>query len=107
MSVVVVTTISCDAVILRCSSCQTEVAVTSETTVSNCRACNAAMLLDRSCDGGFALRRDGLLIRCIAENKDGWRCEARSGRDFCADHVHLADSPRVALPTLQLPQITF
>lgn len=51
------------------------------------------------CDAHFTLDRGGILIRCIAENKDGWRCEDRGGRDFCADHRHLADPSRVDQPT--------
>jgi hypothetical protein len=54
------------------------------------------MLVDRRCDRSFTLRKDSLLIRCIAENKDGWRCEDRGGCDFCPDHVHLASSARAA-----------
>jgi hypothetical protein len=98
VSVVVVTTISCNAVILRCSSCQAEVAGTS---VGACRLCGGMMLLDRSCGAGFSLHRGGVLIRCVAENKDGWRCEDHGGRDFCSDHAHLADPKRVTPPTPQ------
>ena len=103
MSVVVVTTISCDAMILRCSSCQHEVAIVSAATATpgTC-TCGAAMVLDRSCSRSFALRKDGLLIRCIAENKDGWRCEDRGGRDFCPEHAHLMNPARVAQPTPQV-----
>jgi hypothetical protein len=102
VSVVVVTTISCEAVILRCSSCQAEVAVASTTSAGSfCRSCDGTMLLDRRCGAGFSLQHDGLLIRCIAENKDGWRCEDRGGRDFCSDHAHLANPARVEKPTPQ------
>jgi hypothetical protein len=45
------------------------------------------MLFDRRCCSSFALRHDSLLIRCIAENKDGWRCEDRGVRDFCPEHM--------------------
>lgn len=47
------------------------------------------------CSATFSLLRDGLLIRCIAENKEGWRCEDKGGRDFCAEHRDLADPRRV------------
>jgi hypothetical protein len=57
------------------------------------------MLFDRRCGEGYSLHRDAILIRCIAENKDGWCCEARGGRDFCPRHVHLADPRRVEQPT--------
>lgn len=100
MSVVVVTTISCDAVIERCSSCQTtEVAISSAAAGGDCRTCGAVMLLDRRCGAGFSLDRGGILIRCIAENKDGWHCEDRGAGDFCAEHAHLADRSRIAQPT--------
>lgn len=99
MSVVVVTTISCDAAILRCSSCQAEVATASAVEGSICRPCGGTMLFDRRCETGFSLHKDSILIRCIAENKDGWRCEDRGGRDFCPGHVHLANVSRVAQPT--------
>jgi hypothetical protein len=36
-----------------------------------------------------------LAKRCITENKDGWRCEDRSGQDFCPDHVSLSDPKRI------------
>jgi hypothetical protein len=97
VSVVVVTTISCDAVILRCSSCQAEVMAASTLPVA-CK-CGATMQFNRGCGASFSLHHDGLLIRCIAENKDGWRCEDRGGRDFCPDHAHLADPARVEKPT--------
>lgn len=102
----VVTTISCDAVILRCSSCQTEVAVASATPVGNCCTCGETVVLDRSCDGGFALQRSGLLIRRIAENKEGWRCDDESGRDFCRVHIHLADPPPAELSGRRASYIT-
>jgi hypothetical protein len=49
------------------------------------------------CASTFSLSRGGLLIRCIAENKEGWRCEDKGGRDFCAEHRHLADPARADL----------
>ena len=100
MGAVVVTTISCDALILQCTLCQAEVAAAS-TVIGDCRTCGATLLLDRRCGTGFSLRRDSLLIRCIAENKDGWRCEDRGGRDFCSEHIHLANPTRVDQPTPQ------
>ena len=100
MSVVVVTTISCDAAILRCSSCQAEVATASAVSDVDCRLCGGTMQFDHRCETGFSLHRDAILIRCIAENKkDGWRCEDRGGRDFCPAHVHLANPSRVSQPT--------
>ena len=101
MSVVVVTTISCDAAILRCSSCQTEVATASAVSDVDCRLCGGTMQFDRRCETGFSLHRDAILIRCIAENKDGWCCEDRGGRDFCPTHIHLANPTRVSLSTPQ------
>lgn len=101
MSVVVVTTISCDAVILRCSSCQAEAAVAFAVPDDTCRLCNGTMLFDRRCGEGYSLHRDAILIRCIAENKDGWCCEDHGGRDFCPKHGHLADPRRVAQTTPQ------
>ena len=51
------------------------------------------------CDVSLSLSRGQLLIRCVAENKEGWRCEDKGGRDFCPEHRHLADSKRVDQPT--------
>jgi hypothetical protein len=90
VSVVVITTISCDASILRCASCQAEVATSSAVTGVDCRLCGGTMVFDKRCETGFSLHRDAVLIRCIAENKDGWRCEDRGGRDFCPKHAHFA-----------------
>ncbi len=90
------TTISCDAMILRCSRCQVQVAIVSATAAPGTCTCGAAMVLDRSCDRSFALRKDALLIRCIAENKEGWRCGHDGTRDYCPDHAHLAEASRVA-----------
>jgi hypothetical protein len=101
VSVVVVTTISCDAAILRCSSCQVEVATASAVSDVVCRLCHGTLLFERRCEVGFSLHRDSVLIRCIAENKDGWSCENRGGRDFCPAHVHLATPSRLAQPTPQ------
>lgn len=96
MSVVVVTTISCDAAILRCSSCQTEAATASPVEGVDCRSCNnGTMHFERRCETGFSLHKDSILIRCIAENRDGWSCEDRGGRDFCPAHVHLTNPARV------------
>lgn len=92
----VVTTISCDAAILHCVSCQAEVAIASAISDVTCRACNGTMLFDRRCEVGFSLHKDSILIRCIAENKDGWRCEDRGGRDFCPAHAHLANPARIS-----------
>ena len=101
MSVVVVTTISCDAAILRCSSCQAEVATVSAVSDVDCRMCGGTMQFDRRCEAAFSLHRDAILIRCIAENKDGWCCEDRGGRDFCPEHVHHANPSRIEQPTPQ------
>ena len=101
MSVVVITTISCNAVILRCARCQLEVAATAAISGSTCQVCGDTLLLDRHCAAGFSLKRGGVLIRCVAENKDGWRCEDHGGRDFCPVHTHLADPASVARPTPQ------
>ena len=90
MSVVVVTTISCDAAILRCSSCQAEVATASAVSDVDCRLYGGTMQFDHRYETGFSLHRDAILIRCIAENSDGWRCEHAFGRDFCPEHVHLS-----------------
>lgn len=87
----VVTTISCDAAILGCTSCGVEIATSSAVTGVSCRLCGGTMMFERRCEKGFSLHRDAILIRCIAENKDGWRCEDRGGRDFCPDHGHLAN----------------
>jgi hypothetical protein len=92
VSVVVVTTISCDAAILRCASCQVESATSSAVTGVACQLCDGTMLFDRRCETGLSLHRDAILIRCIAENKEGWCCEDRGGRDFCTVHAHLANS---------------
>jgi hypothetical protein len=54
------------------------------------------MQFDRRCDAAISLHRDAILIRCIVENKDGWLCEHRGGRDFCPKHLHLANPTRVA-----------
>jgi hypothetical protein len=51
------------------------------------------------CTSAFSLSRGALLIRCVAENKDGWRCEDEGGRDFCPEHRDLADPKRVDRPT--------
>ena len=51
------------------------------------------------CDAHFTIERGHLLIRCIAENKEGWRCEGEGGRDFCSEHRDLADPKRVEQPT--------
>ena len=104
MSVVVVTTISCDAAILRCSSCQVEVATSLAVSDVDCQLCGGGgtMLFDRRCETGFSLHRDAVLIRAIAENKKdggGWCCEQRGGRDFCPEHVHFANPARVSQPT--------
>jgi hypothetical protein len=102
VSVVVVTTISCDAAILLCSSCQAEVATASAVSDVDCRLCGGTMQFERRCETGFSLHRDAILIRTIAENKKdgGWLCEQRGGgRDFCPAHVHLANPARVAQPT--------
>jgi hypothetical protein len=53
------------------------------------------------CNAHFSLERGGLLIRCIAENKDGWRCEDKGGRDFCAEHRSFADPTRIEQPAPQ------
>lgn len=92
----VVTTISCDATILRCSRCEVEVAIVSATATPGTCTCGAAMVVDRSCDRSFALRKDAVLIRCIAENKEGWRCIEGSARDYCTVHAYLAEAVRVA-----------
>lgn len=99
MSVVVVTTISCDAAILRCSSCQAEVATASAVSDVDCQLCGGIMQFERRCETGFSLHKDSILIRCIAENRDRWCCEDRGGRDFCPAHVHFANPARVSLPT--------
>ena len=86
VNAVMVTTISCDATILRCSRCQHEVAILSVVTATpgTC-TCGAAMAAPIKCFRSFSLHKDALLMRCIAENKEGWRCED-GGRDFCPDH---------------------
>ena len=99
MSVVVVTTISCDASILRCSSCQAEVGNASAVSDVDCKTCGGTMQFDRRCEVAFSLHRDAILIKCIAENKDGWCCEDRGGRDFCPTHTHLANPARISRPT--------
>lgn len=92
----VVTTISCDAAILRCTSCQVEAATSTAVTDVACKSCGGTMMFDRRCETGFSLHRDAILIRCVAENKDGWCCEDRGGRDFCREHTHLASPSRRA-----------
>jgi len=98
VSVVVVTTISCDASILRCASCQAEVATAAAVSDVDCRLCGGTMQFERRCEEAISLHRDAVLIKCIVENKDGWRCEKPSGRDFCPAHVHLANPARVSQP---------
>jgi len=98
VSVVVVTTISCDAALLHCTDCQAEVATSSAVTGVACRLCGGTMLFDRRCETAFSLHRDAVLIRCIAENKDGWRCEDRGGRDFCPAHAHLTEADASIAP---------
>lgn len=94
------TTISCDAVILRCSGCRAEAAGSPASVGGACPKCGEGpLLLDRSCGENFALRRDGALIRCVAENKDGWCCDDKGGRDYCPAHVRLANPVRVSHPT--------
>lgn len=85
--------------ILRCSSCRHEVAIISAITATpgTC-TCGAAMMPDRSCDRSFSFHKDGHLIRVVAENKDGWRCEDRGGHDFCPEHGALADPYRIRQP---------
>ena len=98
----ILTTISCDAVILRCESCRAEAAESPALVGGSCLACGeGSMQVDRICGESFSLRRDGTLIRCVVENKDGWRCDDRGGRDFCPKHVHLANPARVAQPDAQ------
>jgi hypothetical protein len=89
---VVVTTISCDALILRCTRCQIESAHAFVTTESpfTC-TCGGVLTFARGCPKNFVLRKDGSLIRCIVENKAGWRCKD-GGRDLCPEHARLADS---------------
>jgi predicted RNA-binding Zn-ribbon protein involved in translation (DUF1610 family) len=99
VSVVVVTTISCDAAILRCSSCQVEIAIATAVSDVDCQLCGGTMQFEGRCETGFSLHKDSILIRPIAENKDGWHCEDRGGRDFCPTHAHLASPARSA----QLP----
>ena len=93
------TTISCDARIFRCSRCAVQVVVVSATAVPGTCTCGAAMVLDRSCDRSFALRRDVPLLRCIAENKEGWRCG--DDGDLCPDHAHRVELPRASRAQLQ------
>lgn len=99
MSVMVVTTISCDAVILHCQSCQADAAGAYAVSSEACRMCGGTLLFERRCGTGFSLHKDSILIRCIAENKDGWRCEDRGGRDFCPTHIHLANPARISQRT--------
>jgi hypothetical protein len=54
------------------------------------------MQFERRCLTAISEHKDAILIRCIAENRDGWRCEDRGGRDFCPDHGHLANPARIA-----------
>lgn len=98
MSVVVVTTISCDASILKCERCQSEIGSAAAVSDIVCRTCGDTMQFDHRCEEAFSLHRDAILIRAIAENKkDGnWHCEQRGGRDFCPAHVHLACPVRAA-----------
>lgn len=101
MSVVVVTTISCDASILRCESCQVEIATAAAVSDVDCQLCGGTMLFEGRCENAFSLHKDAILIRCIAENKNDWRCEDRGGRDFCPAHKDLADQARTSSPTLR------
>lgn len=104
MSIVVVTTISCDASILLYASCQFEVGNASALSDVDCRMCGGIMQFERRCEAAISHHRDAVLIRAIVENKDGWRCEDRrggGGRDFCPKHVHLANPARSALPASQ------
>lgn len=96
----VVTTISCDTLILRCTKCVLKIAIaaTPTPTPGTC-TCGGSLAVDRGCDRSFTLRKHGLLIRAIAENKDGWSCEDRGGRDFCPEHKKLADPTKVSQPT--------
>ena len=105
MSVVVVTTISCDASILKCERCQSEIVSAAAVSDIGCRTCGDTMHFDRRCEEAFSLHRDAILIRAIAENKkDGnWHCEQRGGRDFCPTHVHLACPDRAARITQPPP----
>jgi len=98
VSVVVVTTISCDASILKCERCQSEIGSAAAVSDIVCRTCGDTMQFDHRCEEAFSLHRDAILIRAIAENKkDGnWHCEQRGGRDFCPAHVHLACPVRAA-----------
>lgn len=89
MSVVVTTTIICDAAILRCASCQSEVATAVAVSDVDCKTCGGTMQFERRCETGITLHQDAILIRAIAENKHDWRCEDRGRRDFCPDHGHL------------------
>ena len=99
MSVVVVTTISCDASILRCASCQAEVATAAAVSDVDCKLCGGTMQFEQRCEKAFSEHRDAVLIRCIAENRNDWRCEVPVGRDFCPAHAHLANPARVSQPT--------
>lgn len=99
MSVVVVTTISCDASILCCSRCGIEVATAAAVSDVDCRLCGGVMQFERRCEAGFSLHKDSILIRVIAENKSGWHCENRGGRDFCPEHGYLANPARISPPT--------
>jgi len=90
----VTTTISCDATILRCARCDVEVAIavaSANATPGTC-TCGTPLVVDRLCDRRFALQRDAVLIRCIAENREGWSCVDGSPRDYCSAHAHLAPS---------------
>lgn len=102
MSVVVVTTISCDASILRCESCGVEIATATAVSDVDCRLCGGTMLFDRRCETAFSLHKDAVLIRCIAENKHDWSCEDRGSRDFCPAHKVLAKQARPSVPTLRV-----
>ena len=99
MSVVVVTTISCDASILHCSSCRSEVATAAAVSDVDCRMCGGTMQFERRCHSAISEHKDAILIRPIVENRDGWRCENRGGRDFCPHHTHLANPVRIGHQT--------
>jgi len=97
MSVTTTTTISCDTILLRCESCGLERAVVTAQSYEICHECHSKMAA-RPCGAGFSLGGAGFMIRALAENKVGWRCED-SGRDFCPKHAHLADPSRIEQPT--------
>jgi len=95
-AVVVVTTISCDVRILGCSRCELEAAIASATALPGTCTCGASMIFARACTRSFSLHKDGLLIRCIAENSEGWLCVEGGTRDYCPDHANLVDTSRSA-----------